>query len=275
MSYASSEVSIQNMHNFSKAILHCFSDSATLIVFWLLYILIELTLVSYSYQGLVWNEKCEGYRHFSETCTLLTSILFVLYQEIFKCMLSSLWAHLSFTVFQRDFTVCVAAVDGSRAPAIEASAGAKRHTDCLGVSKQREQTELFITKVKSSWNACLNRKPPPPPWLCSTAAKWLVAPEVNTEGAQDEVKKTCGFMTSRIQLFFKAKEVNFTTHILHLLIEEKCSYKGNMLCGTILPKNGRAGLKISISLYESILNFMTNWHRFLNPQLIFWSMLFS
>lgn len=55
MPYASAEVSIQNMRNFSKAILHCFSDSASLIVFWLLYILIELTLVSYSYQGL----KCE------------------------------------------------------------------------------------------------------------------------------------------------------------------------------------------------------------------------
>lgn len=33
MPYASSEVSIKKMCNFSKAILHCFSDSSTLIVF--------------------------------------------------------------------------------------------------------------------------------------------------------------------------------------------------------------------------------------------------
>ncbi len=256
MSYASSKVSIQNMRNFSKAILHCFSHSATLIVFWLLYILIELTLVSHSYRGLLWNEKCAGYRHFSETCPLLTSILFELNQEIFKCMLSSLWAHLSFTVFQRDFTVCVAAVDGSRAPAIEASAGGKRHTDCLRVSKQREQNELFITKVKSSWNACLNRKLSLPLWLCSTAAKWLVAPEVNTEGAQDEVKKTRSFMTSRIKLFFKAKEVNFTTHILHLLIEEKRSYKSNMFCGTILPEMVGLGWKYK---FLNMNRFSISW----------------
>ncbi len=176
------------MCNFSEAILHCFSDSATLIVFWLLYIVIELTLISYSYQGLVWIEKRAGYRHFSETCPLLTSVLFELSLEIFKCTLSSLWAHLRFTVFQRDFTVCVAAVDGSRAPAIEASAGGKRRMDCLGVSRQREQNELFNTNLKTSWKACLNRKPSPFPWVCSTAAKRLVAPEVN-KGAQDEWRK--------------------------------------------------------------------------------------
>lgn len=103
-------------------------------------------------------ETC-GYRRFSETCPLLTSILFELNQEIFKCMPSSLRPHLSFTTFQRDFIVHVAAVDGSRAPAIEASAGGgKRHMDCLGVSKQRQENEPFIMTVKSSWTARLNRK---------------------------------------------------------------------------------------------------------------------
>lgn len=189
MPYASSEVSIKKMCNFSKAILHCFSDSSTLIVF-LIVIYSDRTDPRIIFiSGLVWIEKRAGYRHFSENCLLLTSILFELSLEIFKCMLSSLWAHVSFTVFQCDFKVCVAAVDGGRAPAIEASAGGKRRMDCLGVSRQREQNELFITKVKTSRNARLNRKPSPPPWFCSTAAERLVAPDVNTEGAQDEWRK--------------------------------------------------------------------------------------
>lgn len=113
-----------------------------------------------------------------------------------------IWVSLCFSVILQSALQLLMAVEHLL---LKHQLGGKRHTDCLRVSKQREQNELFITKVKSSWNACLNRKPSIPPWLCSTAAKRLVAPEVNTEGAQDEVKKTRGFMTSRIKLFFKAK----------------------------------------------------------------------
>jgi len=93
---------------------------------------------------------------------------------------SSLWPHLSFTTFQRDFTVCVVAVDGSRAPAIEASArGGKRYMNCLGVSKQRQENLSFITTVKSSRTVSIENDSQ----LCSSATKLPVALEVNTEEA--------------------------------------------------------------------------------------------
>lgn len=58
----------------------------------------------------------------SDLASFLTSIRFELNQEIFKCESSSLRLRWRSTELQHDFTVCVAAVDGSRAPAIGASA---------------------------------------------------------------------------------------------------------------------------------------------------------
>lgn len=91
---------------------------------------------------------------FSDLASFLTSIRFELNQEIFKCKLCSLRLRWRSAELQHDFTVCVAAVDGSRAPAIGASARGRDTQWPSWVSKQREKKRSLLWWLCKIFKKC-------------------------------------------------------------------------------------------------------------------------
>lgn len=162
------------MRNSSKATLHCFSDSASLIVFWLSYILTEATPVLHSYRGLMCEMRNVGVTDISQRLVLfwlqscLNSIR--IYSNACRAALGHIWVWLHFSVILQSVLQLLMAVEHLL---LKHQLGER---DTWTVCVKGKQNELFIITVKSSWNARLNRKQSPPPTVST-------APKVNTEGA--------------------------------------------------------------------------------------------